>query len=128
MKHAFSHRSPLSTHRSALIAHRSALLLTELPMPEWREEIRQLGAQAGNVLALVIRQGMQPALIGLGAGLLGAFGLMRLLASQLYEVQATNPLTFAMVAIGLLLIAFAACYIPARRATKIDPMAVLRYE
>jgi putative ABC transport system permease protein len=87
-----------------------------------------LGARQQNVLALVIRQGMQPALIGLGIGIAGAFALMRLLASQLYEVQASDPLTFLIVAFGLLLIAFAACYIPARRATKIDPMAALRYE
>jgi len=87
-----------------------------------------LGARRPNVLALIIRQGMQPAIVGLGIGLAGAFGLMRLLASQLYEVKATDPLTFVMVAFGLLLIALAACYIPARRATKIDPMAALRYE
>jgi putative ABC transport system permease protein len=87
-----------------------------------------LGAQQANVLALVIRQGMQPAIVGLGIGLIGAFALMRLLASQLYEVKATDPLTFVMVALGLLLIAFAACYVPARRATRIDPMAALRYE
>jgi putative ABC transport system permease protein len=78
------------------------------------------------VLTLIIRQGMQPALIGLGIGLIGAFVLMRLLASQLYEVKATDPVTFVMVAMGLLLIALAACYVPARRATKIDPMAALR--
>ena len=87
-----------------------------------------LGAHQQNVLLLVIRQGMQPAVIGLGIGLLGAFALMRLLASQLYEVKATDPLTFAMVAFCLLLIAFAACYVPARRATKIDPMNSLRCE
>ena len=77
-----------------------------------------LGAQQQNVLALVIRQGMQPALVGLGIGMVGAFALMRLLASQLYEVKATDPLTFGLVALGLLLIAFAACYVPARRAQR----------
>ncbi|MEN3333015.1 MAG: hypothetical protein V7641_2380 [Blastocatellia bacterium] len=87
-----------------------------------------LGAQQTNVLALVIRQGMQPAMVGLGIGLAGAFALMRLLASQLYEVKATDPLTFVIVALGLLLIALAACYVPARRATKIDPMTALHYE
>jgi putative ABC transport system permease protein len=87
-----------------------------------------LGAQRHSILTLVIRQGMQPALIGLTIGLTGAFALMRLLASQLYEVQATDPLTFGVVAIGLLLTACAACYAPARRATKVDPMVALRGE
>ena len=87
-----------------------------------------LGAQQTNVLALIIRQGMQPAFIGVGLGLVGAFALARLLASQLYEVKPSDPLTFVMVALGLLVIAFAACYVPARRATKIDPMVALRHE
>jgi len=87
-----------------------------------------LGARHENVLLMVIRQGMQPAVIGLGIGLLGAFALVRLLASQLYEVKATDPVTFAIVALCLLLIAFAACYLPARRATQIDPMNSLRCE
>jgi ABC-type antimicrobial peptide transport system permease subunit len=87
-----------------------------------------LGAQQTNVLALVILQGMKPALVGLGIGLIGAFALTRLLASQLYEVQATDPITFVMVAVGLLLVSVAACYAPARRATKIDPMVALRFE
>ena len=87
-----------------------------------------MGAQQSNVLALIIRQGMKPALIGLGIGITAAFVLMRLLASQLYEVQATDPATFALVAFGLSIIAFAACYIPARRATRVDPMAALRHE
>jgi predicted permease len=87
-----------------------------------------LGARQKGVLTLVIRQGLQPAIMGLGIGLAGAFALMRLLESQLYEVKASDPLTFALVAFGLLLTAFAACYLPARRATKIDPMTALRCE
>jgi putative ABC transport system permease protein len=87
-----------------------------------------LGANQTNVLALVIRQGLQPAMIGLGIGLASAFALMRLLASQLYEVQATDPLTFTVVAFGLLMIATLACYLPARRATRVDPMEALRCE
>jgi putative ABC transport system permease protein len=87
-----------------------------------------LGAQQQDVAALVIRQGMLPALIGLGIGLACAFVLMRLLASQLYEVKATDPVTFGLVAFGLLLTAFAASYVPARRAMKIDPMMALRCE
>ena len=87
-----------------------------------------LGARQTSVLLLIIRQGMKPALIGLSIGIAGACVLMRLLASQLYEVHATDPATFVLVALGLLMIALVACYIPARRATRVDPMAVLRHE
>jgi putative ABC transport system permease protein len=87
-----------------------------------------LGAQRQNVLALVIRQGMQPAIAGVGIGMVGAFALMRLLAGQLYEIKPTDPITFGIVAFGLLVISMVACYIPARRATKIDPMAALHIE
>ena len=87
-----------------------------------------LGAQMRDVLQLVVRQGMSLVLIGLCIGIVGAAALTRVMATLLFGVSAEDPLTFLEVAALLLIVAFVACYIPARRATKVDPLVALRYE
>jgi putative ABC transport system permease protein len=87
-----------------------------------------LGAGAADVVTLVLRGGMKLALIGVLAGLAGAFALTRLMSSLLFEVKPTDTLTFVAVSVSLIVVALLACYIPARRATKVDPLVALRYE
>lgn len=85
-----------------------------------------LGAQSSNVLGLVIRQGMLPVVIGMAVGLAASLALTRLMRSLLFEVSATDPMTFVVSALLLMIVAFLACWIPARRAMRVDPMVALR--
>ncbi len=87
-----------------------------------------LGAQVADVLRLVLRQGLGLAAVGLGLGLAGAFGATRLLRGFLYEVQPLDPMTFATVVVLLAGVSLCACWLPARRASKVDPMVALRNE
>jgi putative ABC transport system permease protein len=87
-----------------------------------------LGAQARDVLGLALRHGMSLAIIGIAIGMAGALALTRLMGSLLFEVSATDPMTFAGVAMLQAVVALLACYIPARRATKVDPVVALRCE
>ena len=87
-----------------------------------------LGAQQINVMRMVVGEGIRVALVGLGVGLAGTWALGRILASYLYQVPARDPLTFCLVALVILGVAILAAIIPARRATKVDPMVALRYE
>jgi putative ABC transport system permease protein len=87
-----------------------------------------LGAQRANVLGLVTKLGLKLTAIGVGIGILLALGLTRLMSTILYGVKPSDPVTYAAVAFGLACVAMLACFIPARRASKVDPMVALRYE
>jgi len=87
-----------------------------------------LGAQGGDVLQMILRQGAKLALLGVAIGICAAFGLTRLMRNLLFGVSAYDPMTFAAVAVLLVLVALLACFIPARRAMLVDPIVALRYE
>jgi putative ABC transport system permease protein len=87
-----------------------------------------LGASPADILKMVLRQGLFLALLGVGIGVLAALGLMRLLSTLLYQVSTSDVTTFAVVTGALFFVALLACYLPARRATKVDPLVALRYE
>jgi putative ABC transport system permease protein len=87
-----------------------------------------LGASRGDVLRVLVGRGVRLALLGVGIGGAASLGLTRLLSSLLFDLRATDPLTFASVALLLWLVALLACYVPARRATRVDPLVALRHE
>lgn len=87
-----------------------------------------LGAQRANILRLILGKGMRLVLIGVALGLVTAFGVTRVMTSLLFGVSATDPMTFVAIPLLLIAVALLACYIPARRATKVDPLVALRYE
>jgi ABC-type antimicrobial peptide transport system permease subunit len=87
-----------------------------------------LGAREQDVSLMVIKQGATMALVGVAVGLVGAFGLTRLMASLLYGVAPTDPVTFGGVALLLMVVAVAACFFPARRAARVQPVEALHYE
>jgi len=87
-----------------------------------------LGAESADVLRLIVGQGLRLTLLGVALGWMGALGAARLLSGMLFGVSGSDPITFGAVAAMFVAVALAACYIPARRASRVDPLVALRYE
>jgi putative ABC transport system permease protein len=87
-----------------------------------------LGAQRVDALKLIVGQGMRLAFIGIVIGLLGSIALTRFIETLLFEVRASDPLTYALIASLIVVVSALACYLPARRASKVDPLVALKYE
>src|SRR4029077_4695478 len=87
-----------------------------------------LGAQRANIFRMIVGRGLVLVGVGIAVGAAASFGVMRLVASELYGVTPRDPVTFAAVVIVVLVVGAAACYLPARRATRVDPLVALRYE
>jgi putative ABC transport system permease protein len=87
-----------------------------------------VGAAKADILQLILKEGMGITIVGVGIGLVGTLAVSSILKSQLFGVSATDPLTLVGVVFTLALVALPACYVPARRATRVDPMVALRYE
>ncbi|MGH9410294.1 MAG: FtsX-like permease family protein, partial [Vicinamibacterales bacterium] len=85
-----------------------------------------LGARKTDVIARIVGQGVKPAVVGLAVGVVSALGLMRLLSTLLYGVRSSDPLTFGVASVTLVCVAALASYVPARRATRVDPLTALR--
>jgi putative ABC transport system permease protein len=87
-----------------------------------------LGAQGIDALKLIVGQGMRLTFIGIVIGLLGSIALTRFIETLLFEVRASDPLTYALIALLIVIVSMLACYLPARRASKVDPLVALKYE